>query len=108
MIAGAGFAMMAWKLAQLRNPGSPQYHNARPAERHFGQHGVALRPELFPVSAEYYRIIDSAAASWPAFVGERAIGICPRVSPVIDRDDYMDQSREARGHHRSPAGTSTI
>jgi hypothetical protein len=69
MIAGAGFAMMAWRLAQHRR-WFKDY--VGPLERH--QLGKTDGP-----STEYYRILDRAAASWPAFYGERLCGICPKV-----------------------------
>ncbi len=55
MIAGAGFAQMAWRLAQARKrPGEwPSPHP--PFER------AELAPGRKPASTEYYRIIDEAA-----------------------------------------------
>jgi hypothetical protein len=70
IIAGAGFAMMAWKEAHRRTGYSPQ---ARVLDR--------ICASIVPngPSAEFYRILDSATASWPAFAGERSCGICPKV-----------------------------
>lgn len=53
MIAGAGFAMMAWRLAQIRVAGRVIYSPRR---------GPYQRGISSPISAEYYRIIDAAWA----------------------------------------------
>jgi hypothetical protein len=57
MIAGIGFAMMAWKLAWYRVWRS-EYPLGSPCER--GK--ASTQPKLFPASVEYYRIIDKAWA----------------------------------------------
>ncbi len=71
VIAGGGFALMAWRLARRRK--LPSLTDTRPVERHRGM------VEYYPASTEYYRIIDSAAAAWTAFAGARSYGICPRI-----------------------------
>lgn len=61
MIAGAGFAMMAWELAQLRT-----YRTwiSCPPPRH----AVDMRRKGNPV-VEYYRILDEAMAGFEIGVG---------------------------------------
>lgn len=53
IIAGGGFALMAWEAACKRN-GLPRAYG-RPAPRI-----LANRPNRYPCSHEYYRIIDRA------------------------------------------------
>lgn len=58
MIAGAGFTMMAWRLAQYRQTWGqhePPHKRHAPQSRGVADFGFA------PVSREYYRIIDDAA-----------------------------------------------
>lgn len=61
MIAGGGFALMAWRLAWGRkNDGYPDPGPPVPRERanyglQFGEQHV-----MFPISREYYRILDKA------------------------------------------------
>lgn len=68
MIAGYGFARMAWELAKNRTGSYPDKPSKQWAAR-----------DIRGASHEYYRILHSAWASWPAFAGERSCGICPRV-----------------------------
>jgi hypothetical protein len=85
VIAGGGFAAMAWELAKQRirvRINMPDYNAGGvdgPVPRPNPNRLNALPESYYPASAEYYRIIDSATASWPAFAGERSCGICPRV-----------------------------
>ena len=72
MIAGAGFAMMAWRRAQCRIFSGVAYFDRYPQPRAIAS--------AWACSREYYRIIDSATAAWPAFTGERSLGICPRIA----------------------------
>jgi hypothetical protein len=72
MIAGAGFAMMAWKMAQARygvRVGFLPYDRDLTWRTHD------------PLSMEYHRIVNSTTVAWSAFAGERSIGICPRIRP---------------------------
>jgi hypothetical protein len=71
VIAGAGFAAMAWELAKQRT---------RPPHRPF-PHRIAAAQTWNGADAEYFRIIHITSASWPAFAGERSIGVCPRIKP---------------------------
>lgn len=64
MIAGMGFAQMAWKLAQRR--GGRLYRGSLPVPR---------ERAMAKSDVEYYRICDKAAASWRATYGERLSGI---------------------------------
>jgi len=54
MITGAGFAMMAWRLAQLRTYGHVGTNAYPPFPR------AVCTPGRKPASTEYYRIIDAA------------------------------------------------
>lgn len=74
MIAGCGFAMMAWELAQDR---------ATPSGRalwYAGPEHIGARPQPSnSASGIYYRIIDSAWLGWQAaqgtmFHGDRIAG----------------------------------
>ncbi len=79
MIAGGGFARMAAELASRRAEASGEWSICTVESG-----GPVLREDIgcrddYPASFEYYRIIDKATAAWPAFAGERSIGICPRI-----------------------------
>lgn len=58
-IAGGGFALMAWKLAQRRT--SCEGYATRPLERSSLEDHFTLHLGDTHASAEYYRIIDKAA-----------------------------------------------
>ncbi len=61
MMAGIGFAMMAWRLAQLRAGGTDP---GPPVPRCDVERTNRVIPNYFPVSSEYYRIIDNAQVGW--------------------------------------------
>lgn len=56
LIAGGGFAVMAWELANNRAYPHMRSKGGVPAPRH----RVQLLEHYFPASVEYYRIIDAA------------------------------------------------
>lgn len=58
MIAGGGFAIMAWRLAQIRVFSMSCPNLLAPKPRAW-----AVAPG-FPATAEYYRILDRALAGW--------------------------------------------
>lgn len=76
-MVGIGWAQMAWKLACERT-GTPL--GSRPPGIPRLAHETAFPgPGDGCPHCEYYRIFDSATASWAAFAGDRSIGICPRI-----------------------------
>lgn len=61
MIAGCGFAWMAWKTAwERKNEGYPD--PGPPVPRHRADFGLQFGEQhvAFPISREYYRILDRA------------------------------------------------
>jgi hypothetical protein len=60
MIAGIGFAMMAWRTAINRAGLSRSLVHELPA----GRDQVKRAPRIYRASAEYYRIIDLAESLW--------------------------------------------